>query len=93
MSEESGRQVLDFALRNGDYHQATPVWHFGDGGRLGAGFLGHAGQAFRAARVGYHHVVLQTGEMPGETSDERGYDAGKKINGRKRHVLVDTIRL
>jgi putative transposase len=28
-----------------------------------------------------------------ETSDERGYDAGKKINGRKRHVLVDTIGL
>jgi len=28
-----------------------------------------------------------------ECSDERGYDAGKKINGRKRHVLVDTIGL
>ncbi len=24
---------------------------------------------------------------------ERGYDAGKKINGRKRHVLVDTLGL
>jgi putative transposase len=24
---------------------------------------------------------------------ERGYDGGKKINGRKRHVLVDTIGL
>lgn len=28
-----------------------------------------------------------------EVSDERGYDAGKKINGRKRHILVDTIGL
>jgi putative transposase len=28
-----------------------------------------------------------------EASDERGYDAGKKINGRKRHILVDTIGL
>jgi len=28
-----------------------------------------------------------------ETSDERGYDAGKKINGRKRHIVVDTIGL
>src|ERR1019366_3597965 len=27
------------------------------------------------------------------TSDERGYDAGKKVNGRKRHILVDTIGL
>ena len=26
-----------------------------------------------------------------ECSDERGYDAGKKVNGRKRHVLVDTL--
>jgi len=28
-----------------------------------------------------------------ECSDERGYDAGKKVNGRKRHVLVDTLGL
>jgi len=28
-----------------------------------------------------------------ECSDERGYDAGKKINGRKRHLLVDTLGL
>lgn len=28
-----------------------------------------------------------------EVSDERGYDAGKKINGRKRHLLVDTLGL
>ena len=28
-----------------------------------------------------------------ECSDQRGYDAGTKVNGRKRHVLVDTIGL
>lgn len=28
-----------------------------------------------------------------ECSDQRGYDAGKKINGRKRHLLVDTLGL
>jgi len=28
-----------------------------------------------------------------ETCGERGYDAGKKINGRKRHLLVDTLGL
>ncbi len=28
-----------------------------------------------------------------ETSDERGYDAGKKVNGRQRHLLVDTSGL
>lgn len=28
-----------------------------------------------------------------EQGGDRGYDAGKKVNGRKRHVLVDTIGL
>jgi putative transposase len=28
-----------------------------------------------------------------ETPGERGYDAGKKIKGRKRHILVDTLGL
>lgn len=28
-----------------------------------------------------------------QCSDQRGYDAGKKVNGRKRHVLVDTLGL
>lgn len=32
---------------------------------------------------------VKTTESPGE----RGYDAGKKIKGRKRHILVDTIGL
>lgn len=28
-----------------------------------------------------------------ETPGERGYDAGKKVKGRKRHILVDTMGL
>ena len=28
-----------------------------------------------------------------EQGGERGYDAGKKVNGRKRHILVDTLGL
>jgi putative transposase len=28
-----------------------------------------------------------------ECSDQRGYDAGKKVNGRKRHLLVDVLGL
>jgi hypothetical protein len=31
---------------------------------------------------------VKTSEMGGP---ERGYDGGKKIKGRKRHVLVDTL--
>lgn len=33
---------------------------------------------------------VKTTEVGG---DERGYDGGKKINGRKRHLLVDTLGL
>jgi putative transposase len=32
---------------------------------------------------------VKVAEQPGE----RGYDAGKKVNGRKRHLLVDTLGL
>jgi putative transposase len=32
---------------------------------------------------------VKTTEIPGE----RGYDAGKKVKGRKRHLLVDTLGL
>ena len=32
---------------------------------------------------------VKTTQIPGE----RGYDAGKKVNGRKRHILVDTLGL
>jgi putative transposase len=28
-----------------------------------------------------------------ESGGERGYDGGKKINGRKRHIIVDTLGL
>jgi len=28
-----------------------------------------------------------------ETPGERGYDAGKKVKGRKRHIVVDTLGL
>jgi putative transposase len=34
--------------------------------------------------------VAKTTEVGGE---ERGYDGGKKIKGRKRHLLVDTLGL
>ena len=32
---------------------------------------------------------VKSASVPGE----RGYDAGKKVNGRKRHLLVDTLGL
>jgi transposase len=35
----------------------------------------------------------QGGSKRGSTLDPQGYDAGKKVTGRKRHILVDTLGL
>jgi putative transposase len=35
-------------------------------------------------------VDSQSVKTTGVGGEERGYDAGKKVKGRKRHLLVDT---
>jgi hypothetical protein len=37
--------------------------------------------------------ILTFGIMTGRCIDPSGYDAGKKIRGKKRHILVDTVGL
>src|SRR6267142_1363807 len=47
-----------------------------------------AGRAPTPSVVCIDSQSVKTTEMGGP---ERGYDGGKKINGRKRHLLVDTL--
>ncbi len=43
---------------------------------------------------GNHRLPKQQGRSKrGSTLDPQGFDAGKKITGRKRHILVDTLGL
>jgi putative transposase len=35
-------------------------------------------------------IESQSGKTPEVGGPDRGYDGGKKIKGRKRHLLVDT---
>jgi putative transposase len=49
-----------------------------------------AGRAPTPSVVCIDSQSVKTTEMGGP---ERGYDGGKKINGRKRHLLVDTLGL
>jgi putative transposase len=49
-----------------------------------------AGRAPTPSAVCMESQSVKTTEMGGP---ERGYDGGKKINGRKRHLLVDTLGL
>src|SRR5215831_15452349 len=51
---------------------------------------GVAGRAPTPRVVCIDSQSVKTTEMGGP---ERGYDGGKKINGRKRHLLVDTLGL
>lgn len=38
-------------------------------------------------------IDSQSVKSGGQGGPQRGYDAGKKVNGRKRHILVDTMGL
>src|SRR6185503_15752628 len=49
-----------------------------------------AGRAPTPSAICIDSQTVKTTEMGGP---ERGYDGGKKINGRKRHLLVDTLGL
>src|SRR5215471_6950656 len=51
---------------------------------------GAAGRAPTPSVVCIDSQSVKTTELGGP---ERGYDGGKKINGRKRHLLVDTLGL
>ena len=53
----------------------------------------HLGQVEGRQRTATAGIIDSQSVKSTECSDQRGYDAGKKVNGRKRHVLVDTLGL
>lgn len=38
-------------------------------------------------------IDSQSARMTSVAGEEKGYDGGKKVKGRKRHIIVDTLRL
>ncbi len=57
-------------------------------------------QLYRKMRANENRAPTPTGAIidsqsvkTTEQGGERGYDAGKKVNGRKRHLIVDTLGL
>lgn len=63
----------------------------------GNGSIGHCGSCF--AKPPTRNPVRRLPSSPGSPCERRreesggGYDGGKKITGRKRHVAVDTLGL
>jgi putative transposase len=53
----------------------------------------HLGQVEGRQRQASAGIIDSQSVKSTECSEQRGYDAGKKVNGRKRHVLVDTLGL
>src|SRR4051794_17817918 len=47
----------------------------------------------KSYRCHHRQPERQSGAKRGASIDPQGYDAGKKVTGRKRHILVDTLGL
>ena len=65
--------------------------HRGDTGRAAGGGPGTAGPQSPAQRRDYRLASVKGADTVGR--DSRGYHAGKKINGRKRFIVTDTLGL
>ena len=66
-------------------------WHVGTHPRLGAKTSACKTRKTTSAQCGDHRQPI--GENDGKKWVCCGYDAGKKVKGRKRHLLVDTLGL
>ena len=65
-------------------------------GAVGAEFTTPCGGDFAAASASAARPRRRSStasRSQGRRGEERGYDAGKKITGRKRHLAVDTLGL
>ena len=80
---------------------ATVFWYFkswnaeGITDRIHDALRAHARDAVNRDPMASAGIVDAQSVKAADTvgRDSRGYDAGKKVNGRKRHVVVDTIGL
>lgn len=61
--------------------------------RINHGLVRHARELAGRAASPTAGVIDSQSVKTTEAGGPRGYDAGKKINGRKRHLLVDTMGL
>jgi len=81
-------------------HGASLFHAVGLGRHAGAHSRGALCRGSRGGRTGskpnrcdHRQPDRQGGSKRGSALDPQGYDAGKKVTGRKRHILVDTLGL
>lgn len=83
----------DFAPWRTVYHYFRQWKHSGLWDRIHSHLREHLRPFEGRARHASAAIIDSQSVKSTECSDTRGYDAGKKVNGRKRHVLVDTLGL
>ena len=76
------------------------VWSYFRKWRIDGTWQKIQAQLYRKMRANENRAPTSTGAIidsqsvkTTEQGGERGYDAGKKVNGRKRHLIVDTLGL
>ena len=76
------------------------VWSYFRKWRIDGTWCQIHSQLYRKMRAAENRAPHPTGAIidsqsvkSPEQGGERGYDAGKKVNGRKRHIIVDTLGL
>jgi transposase len=80
------RPLLLHTLGLGRHPGAHPSRSVRGGARAG-------GPRRQPERGDHRQPECQGGSKRGPALDPQGYDAGKKVTGRKRHILVDTLGL
>jgi putative transposase len=83
----------DFAPWRTVYHYLRVWKHTGLWEQIHTHLREHLRQVEGRQRQATAGIIDSQSVKSTECSDQRGYDAGKKVNGRKRHVLVDTLGL
>ena len=83
----------DFAPWRTVYHYLRLWKHAGLWERIHTHLREHLRQVEGRQRQATAGIIDSQSVKSTECSEQRGYDAGKKINGSKRHMLVDTLGL
>src|SRR5271155_5320753 len=84
-AEEHGAPLFQ-AVGLGRHAGAHPLCALCGGARA-------SGPRGKPERGHHRQSKRQDGAKKGASMDPQGYDAGKKVTGRKRHILVDTLGL
>ena len=94
------RSGCSWRLLPSDFPPWGTVWYYFQSGRRDGTWHQIHNQLYPRVREAEHRlpspsaaIIDSQSVKTTEQGGERGYDAGKNVNGRKRHIIVDTLGL